>query len=462
MDCVSRGTEEDAGTMYPRLLYTDSNGNYVEIRYQQGQNTAGVNTSGRITSIDDVRSGSIYMFWYTAGAAPHLSQLGNYAGTGEYYQFVYNASQTMYSPFSPQVAIGTGQTLSQVHNTAGSTALTHSFEYGTNGAGELTKVTFPYGADLQWGYGDVSFGNGMTVREVTGRWLRPKAGAAQMSYLFVSWSPTQSLNLHTQRVVQDANQRDEKVWWLNGDPTLVGYGLVFAYDERQYWPVYLNPYRLETDYTLGSKNNLYAWRQTTKLDAWTAAEKSSKVEMVRDGYGNLTERREYDYGNSTTPVRTYQYSYYAAGTLNRVQTVTLAGVATPVAEYRYDNQFPYPGGVSCPSYQGAPGAPANAAMHDASYTGSFAERGECEVRQGDGQAGGLPDLRHRGKYDLDDESESERWAGELHVFRYHEIHVALDGDTGCDKFTLDRAALRRAAGFDAGDGSEFGDFRVYS
>jgi hypothetical protein len=41
------------------------------------------------------------------------------------------------------------------------------------------------------------------------------------------------------------------------------------------------------------------------------------------------------------------------------------------------------------------------------------------------------------------------------------MHVAVDGDAGCDWRAAEWLFVRFLAGFDAGDGSEFGDFRIY-
>jgi hypothetical protein len=49
---------------------------------------------------------------------------------------------------------------------------THMFTYSTAGSGEMTKLVTPYGAEIEWGYGDAPSGSGKTLREVTGRWLK--------------------------------------------------------------------------------------------------------------------------------------------------------------------------------------------------------------------------------------------------------------------------------------------------
>jgi hypothetical protein len=61
--------------------------------------------------------------------------------------------------------------------------LTHQFE--TNGSGELTKVTFPYGGYLRWDYANQTYIGGRVQREVGTRYLSKDGTAgAERAYVF--------------------------------------------------------------------------------------------------------------------------------------------------------------------------------------------------------------------------------------------------------------------------------------
>ena len=90
LGCFSARGEADAGTRYPTLI-SDSNGNQIFIR------CLGNNSSCRIQEIRDARAVDqangrrTYVFTYDAGPTPHLMSISSVAGTGEDYQFSYDA-----------------------------------------------------------------------------------------------------------------------------------------------------------------------------------------------------------------------------------------------------------------------------------------------------------------------------------------------------------------------------------
>jgi hypothetical protein len=52
--CISAGTEQDAGTMYPMSMF-DSNGNWISLTYNNGVGVPTANSSSRIYAIYDIR-----------------------------------------------------------------------------------------------------------------------------------------------------------------------------------------------------------------------------------------------------------------------------------------------------------------------------------------------------------------------------------------------------------------------
>ena len=128
----------------------DTNGNQILIRYQQAPGAPWLNSSARITQIEDVRAtnrgGGVYAsydFTYNTDSPPHLTSITNSIGTGEAYTFTYESGQAISSPMNSQ-SFGTTAFL----NTAVVTNLgmTHTFTY--NSAGEITKISLPYGGYL--------------------------------------------------------------------------------------------------------------------------------------------------------------------------------------------------------------------------------------------------------------------------------------------------------------------------
>jgi hypothetical protein len=100
----------------------------------------------------------------------------------------------------------------------------------------------------------------------------------------------------------------------------------------------------------------------------------SKTELTLDTYGNITQSKIYNYGNLTTPARTYNFTYLTDGNYisryirNRLTlaTVTPAGsAATTLVQNSYDQ-------ANCGNLQYR----ANLWAHDSTnYGASFTYRG---------------------------------------------------------------------------------------
>ena len=144
--------------------YTDSAG----AEYRLGVNTNGIWTSREGIYVFYAAAAQRLYFpdgshgWYqsyhldyNADPIPHATRLDFEMGLATHYHFNYSADQALYSPFTPQVAFGTVRLLTSV--VKDDLNLTHQFTYGSNNAGELNQVTFPYGGILFWWHYDFTY-----------------------------------------------------------------------------------------------------------------------------------------------------------------------------------------------------------------------------------------------------------------------------------------------------------------
>ena len=152
MGAVSSGLDQDSGTQYPTSM-EDTNGNQITVLYDYGTGVMTPNSSARISSIQDVRTGQ-YTFIFAGTGLPHLDHISNTLGTAENYHFSIPLA-ALTDPFAGASfgSAGMLQTLSQ-----DGTGLTRTFSY--DGSGEMTQVVLPYGGSLQWGYRSFAYSSG--------------------------------------------------------------------------------------------------------------------------------------------------------------------------------------------------------------------------------------------------------------------------------------------------------------
>jgi hypothetical protein len=96
--CISASGEDDADVRYPTRV-TDTNGNYVDVRYGVGVGAVALNTSSRIQAIEDVRAVQVGSEWRTYSfnygpvpqgeSIPHLTSITNHVNSGETYNLYY-------------------------------------------------------------------------------------------------------------------------------------------------------------------------------------------------------------------------------------------------------------------------------------------------------------------------------------------------------------------------------------
>jgi YD repeat-containing protein len=147
-------------------------------------------------------------------------------------------------------------------------------------------------------------------------------------------------NQHATWTVSDAGANSSKVWTFGTSG--VAQGLATSYEERGPGGTALN----HTDYTWDRDVLGVEYLQTVlnTLSPGASQVQSKSVQTMGD-YGNLTRLDVYDFGNLTTPAKTYRYTYLAdanytnRGILNRVSQVTLTagGTTTTLVTNTYDN-----------------------------------------------------------------------------------------------------------------------------
>jgi len=345
MGAISAGTEQDAGTRYPTIIQ-DTNGNQILVRYHPGVGVSWPDSSARINEIEDVRATGIYplpyrtyRFWYNSDPMPHATGIGNTVGTSESYVFSY-FTQNLVSPFTPPVSYGQTTFLQAV--TITDLGLSHQFQYDSATAGELTRVTLPYGASLRWAYQNYTYPGYRTLREVATRHLSPASGAPEQTWTF-SYCADGNALVHPWTVLSDPSGTG-KAWW-------------FVYWESGGWQVGLEYQREDrpSPWATGIRRHNYTWVQDaagspyistvlTTLDVGAGYQKQTKTEQTLDTHGNVLETKIYDYNSLVTPARTYTNTYltntnYTSRHIwNRLvsSTVTGGGQAATLVTNTYD------------------------------------------------------------------------------------------------------------------------------
>jgi RHS repeat-associated protein len=310
MGCISAGLEQDAGTMYPTLL-EDSNGNQVAIHYANGMGVSWVDSSARMTSIQDVRTAvnpkgnTTFTFAYQTGTnnIPRLTKVTNAINSQDSFTLSYT-STVLSDPFGKGVSFGWFDVLNGITNDA--TSLTTQFTYDTVSAGELVQVTFPFGGHIRWQYGTAAYSQ-TALREVTNRYLQwDSTGEREYTLTAV---PNNNNTLEINRTLKDlqASGGAAKTWVFNDVGTSPGSGMLNMLVESASAEVILRA----SYYTWAADpgGNTYISRLQTDLDPGKPSQVTKQVDQTVDQYGNVTQTKLYDYSDLTNPARTYNTAY---------------------------------------------------------------------------------------------------------------------------------------------------------
>jgi len=342
---TSAATEQDAGTMYPTLMQ-DTNGNQVLINYTAGGGLASLNSSSRILNIEDVRGNGQpdYTFTYNyQNAVPRLSSITNTIGTSEKYTFSYYPSSALVSPWNAQSNFGTINLLYALGVT--NTSLTTSFAYDTSGGGysgtgELTQVTMPYGGHLRWSYQANTVAGSRAFREVQSRYLLQSSGGSETGVSIYRDSGDTNRSVHLYANFFDWSGGSNKVWWFQTDTSQFTAALQTAYEERNYPS---GTALFHQDFTWAqtpTSANPYISSTLTTLDPGRSYQAQKKTTQTLDQYGNLTQMQLYNFGNLSTPARSYTNTYltdpnYTSRYIRNRLTWSYTG-ATTLAQNSYD------------------------------------------------------------------------------------------------------------------------------
>ena len=329
MGCTAAGGEPDAGTMYPTLI-EDSNGNQIIIRYLPGVGANWNDSSSRISSIEDARAVSYtdsgtgdtlyrsYSFSYNTGASglSYLSSITSYVNTPENYTFTINQGQPLYSPSG--ISFSTTSYLAGI--TVAGLGYSYNFTYdGTLNDGDLTQVQVPQGGHLRWAYQNCSYAGPQTIREVQYRYLLSNTGGSEDTYTFTPGNGTST--------TLDDPTGAERYWaftggWLSEVQYRPSHGATAIRHEYYTW--------VQEPASL----NFYIGTLKTVLDEGKTYSQTTQTVQTQDSYGNILTSNLYDYGNLSTPARSYSNTYLHQNNsnytsryiVNRLLTSTLTSV----------------------------------------------------------------------------------------------------------------------------------------
>ena len=178
----------------------------------------------------------------------------------------------------------------------------------TVGAGELTKVIFPWGGHLRWTYFSDPYSGSRDLRAVGGRYLAADyLGATEWSY-GITWDNAANAVTHGTMTLADASGIGAKTWnFTNSGSTAwqIGLASLFVQSASQNGTV------LQSDAYTWSQDpasNPYISAKTTTINPGSSQQTALSTQTL-DQYGNVTHLAIYPYGNTTTPVKAYTNTY---------------------------------------------------------------------------------------------------------------------------------------------------------
>ncbi len=348
MGCTSGGAEADAGTMYPTTI-EDVSGNQVTVSYEPGAGLSSANTSARMLNIYDPRAngGATFSFVFNSDTpVPHMTYAWDHIGAGVSYSFTYNENVSLGPPFGSDPNYS-GLTTTQLATMTVPTANPWQFTYDTAGASELLEAKFPWGGHLRWTYATDPYSGSRDLRAVSGRWLAAdSAGATEWSYGISRDNASGSGDVvHGTMTLSDASGVGAKTWnFTNSGSTAWQIGLASSFVQS----ASSGGTVLQNDAYTWSQDpagNPYISAKSTTIGQGTSNQQTALSTQTLDQYGNLTQSAVYPYGNTTTPIATYNNTYLNSSTytsnyiFNRLvsSSVTPAGgSAITLATNTYD------------------------------------------------------------------------------------------------------------------------------
>jgi len=253
------------------------------------------------------------------------------------------------------------------------------------GTGELTQVTTPYGGHLRWTYQANTYVGSRAFREVQYRYLSQSSGAAETAVSLNHDPGDTNRNVHYYTYLVDVPSNAGKMWYFQTDTSQFNAGLAFLYQETTYD---IGASLVRQDFTWAqtpTSANPYIGTIVATLNTSTSYQISKMTTQTLDRYGNLTDMQVYDFGNFSTPARTYHNTYLTSSNYTsrymfnrlRASTVTDGTRTATLSQIYYDGEPGSCGGSSMIDPSLPPGLPPGPpiTMHDAAYGVNFAFRG---------------------------------------------------------------------------------------
>jgi hypothetical protein len=180
----------------------------------------------------------------------------------------------------------------------------YSGEYGGTD-GDMTQVQLPQGGQLTWSYDSFTYNGNRSLEEVQSRYLLATSGGTQYTYTFARTDPSNSVTVHSAVALDDASGA-EKYWSFNTNTSIPwSLGLVAELQHRSA-PGVTPPVRDELyTWVQDSPGDAYLGNVKTVLDEGQTYAQTTQTVQTQDSYGNVLTTQQYDYGNLSTPARTY-------------------------------------------------------------------------------------------------------------------------------------------------------------
>jgi RHS repeat-associated protein len=308
--CISAGTENDAGTMYPTII-EDTFGNGIAIRYADGAGTSWPDSSSRIGEIEDTRSTkkgpdglpASYAFTYNGTT---LSGISNYIGSAESYTFATTSIAPLDNPFTGSAWAPSATSLGSLTQT--STGEITYFSYDSSG--ELAQVTLPHGGHIRWSYTTMNYTGSDNLREVQNRYLQIASGSGtEYTYNLSHPSGDSSLSFHSQTTLADVTGNATKNWFF-GTSSGAGFGQATAFEESTTGST--TPTHIAYAYAQDAASNWYPSQITAYINYTSSTNQQSKVTtQTLDRYGNVTSMKKYDWNayGTANPLLSYTNTY---------------------------------------------------------------------------------------------------------------------------------------------------------
>jgi YD repeat-containing protein len=186
------------------------------------------------------------------------------------------------------------------------TGRTNSFSY--NKYGELAELQVPDGGCLRWEYDTNHFYQGFKIREVVRRMIATSRQTEESAYIIDRDNNAPNILIHSKAILRQSDQSAGQIWSFCTDRQSPFLGLATSFEE--YDAKGQNILR-KSNYTweLTGSGVPYKCRIETILDPNTADEARTKMEFVRDIFGNLSEQRQFEFNEATKPYRIIRQTY---------------------------------------------------------------------------------------------------------------------------------------------------------